>query len=77
MLLGHWQEMKAIGQAQGALAALAELLPDDAERIDADGEVHTVPASSFAGATPFWSAPERESPPTARSSTAPPRWTSR
>jgi len=26
MLLGHWQEMKAIGQAQGALAALAELL---------------------------------------------------
>jgi len=37
MLLGHWQEMKAIGQAQGALAALAELLPDDAERITADG----------------------------------------
>jgi P-type Cu2+ transporter len=33
MLLGHWQEMKAIGQAQGALAALAELLPDSAERI--------------------------------------------
>ena len=34
MLLGHWQEMKAIGQAQGALAALAELLPDDAERVE-------------------------------------------
>lgn len=33
MLLGHWQEMKAIGQAQGALAALAELLPDTAERL--------------------------------------------
>ena len=32
MLLGHWQEMKAIGQAKGALAALAELLPDIAER---------------------------------------------
>ena len=28
MLLGHWQEMKAIGQARGALAALAALLPD-------------------------------------------------
>ncbi|HEY8523525.1 MAG TPA: heavy metal translocating P-type ATPase [Acidimicrobiales bacterium] len=42
MLLGHWQEMKAIGQAQGALAALAELLPDDAERVTADGEVETV-----------------------------------
>ena len=36
MLLGHWQEMKAIGQAQGALSALAALLPDDAERITGD-----------------------------------------
>jgi Cu2+-exporting ATPase len=42
MLLGHWQEMKAIGQAQGALAALAELLPDEAERITADGDIETV-----------------------------------
>jgi len=33
MLLGHWQEMKAIGEAQGALAALAELLPDEADRV--------------------------------------------
>ena len=37
MLLGHWQEMKAIGQAHGALAALAELLPDTAERVTDDG----------------------------------------
>ncbi len=37
MLLGHWQEMKAIGQAQGALAALAALLPDDADRVTDDG----------------------------------------
>ena len=29
--------MKAIGQAQGALAALAALLPDDAERVTDDG----------------------------------------
>src|ERR671913_21838 len=36
MLLGHWQEMKAIGQARGALAALAELLPDEAEVVDGD-----------------------------------------
>lgn len=42
MLLGHWQEMKAIGQARGALAALAELLPDDAERISPDGAVQRV-----------------------------------
>ncbi|MGH8994060.1 MAG: heavy metal translocating P-type ATPase, partial [Acidimicrobiia bacterium] len=31
MLLGHWQEMKALAQAGSALAALAELLPDEAE----------------------------------------------
>ncbi|WP_430640983.1 heavy metal translocating P-type ATPase [Couchioplanes caeruleus] len=42
MLLGHWQEMKAIGQAQGALAALAALLPDDADRVTADGTVEQV-----------------------------------
>ncbi|KAB1948417.1 heavy metal translocating P-type ATPase [Micromonospora sp. ALFpr18c] len=42
MLLGHWQEMKAIGQARGALAALAALLPDDAERVTADGRVEAV-----------------------------------
>ena len=39
MLLGHWQEMKAIGQARGALAALAELLPDTAELVGSDGAV--------------------------------------
>ncbi|WFE27001.1 heavy metal translocating P-type ATPase [Solwaraspora sp. WMMD791] len=42
MLLGHWQEMKAIGQAQGALSALAALLPDDAEQITEDGRTHRV-----------------------------------
>ena len=46
MLLGHWQEMKAIGQARGALAALAELLPDDAEIIVGD-EVRTVPVGGL------------------------------
>ncbi|MDH4111515.1 MAG: copper-translocating P-type ATPase [Actinomycetota bacterium] len=34
MLLGHWQEMKAIGQASSALDALAALLPDIAERVE-------------------------------------------
>ncbi|MFY1670156.1 heavy metal translocating P-type ATPase [Plantactinospora sp. WMMB334] len=47
MLLGHWQEMKAIGQARGALAALAALLPDDAERVGADGQVRPVPATEL------------------------------
>jgi P-type Cu2+ transporter len=36
MLLGHWLEMRAVGQAHGALAALAELLPDEAERVEDD-----------------------------------------
>ena len=47
MLLGHWMEMRAIGQAQGALQALAELLPDDAERIT-DGRTETVPIGALA-----------------------------
>ena len=42
MLLGHWLEMRALGQAQGALAALAALLPDEAERVTPDG-VEVVP----------------------------------
>jgi Cu2+-exporting ATPase len=37
MLLGHWLEMRSISQARGALAALAELLPDAAERITDSG----------------------------------------
>ena len=37
MLLGHWQEMKAIGQASSALDALAALLPDDAEVLRGGG----------------------------------------
>ena len=37
MVLGHWLEMKAITQAQGALDALAALLPDTAERVTESG----------------------------------------
>ncbi|MFD6756036.1 heavy metal translocating P-type ATPase [Micromonospora gifhornensis] len=47
MLLGHWQEMKAIGQAQGALSALAALLPDDAERLAHDGRTERVPVADL------------------------------
>jgi Cu2+-exporting ATPase len=36
MLLGHWLEMRSIAQARGALAALAALLPDTAERLTGD-----------------------------------------
>jgi Cu2+-exporting ATPase len=37
MLLGHWLEMRAVGQASSALDALAALLPDEAERITSAG----------------------------------------
>jgi P-type Cu2+ transporter len=47
MLLGHWLEMRAVGQAQGALSALAELLPDEAERVT-DGRIETVSLSDLA-----------------------------
>ena len=47
MLLGHWQEMKALGQAQSALAALAELLPDEAERVSDTGAIETVSISEL------------------------------
>jgi Cu2+-exporting ATPase len=47
MLLGHWQEMKALGQAGSALEALAQLLPDEAERVT-DSGVETVPVSALA-----------------------------
>src|SRR4029453_9457182 len=37
MLLGHWLEMRALGQASGALDALAALLPDAADRVTGEG----------------------------------------
>jgi P-type Cu2+ transporter len=48
MLLGHWVEMRALGQASGALDALAALLPDDAERVLDGGTPETVPVSALA-----------------------------
>jgi Cu2+-exporting ATPase len=45
MLLGHWLEMRSIAQARGALATLAELLPDRAERVTATG-TEEVPISA-------------------------------
>jgi Cu2+-exporting ATPase len=39
--------MKALGQARSALAALAELLPDEAERVGANGAVEAVSLSEL------------------------------
>ncbi|HSG87130.1 MAG TPA: heavy metal translocating P-type ATPase [Candidatus Limnocylindrales bacterium] len=47
MLLGHWLEMRSIAQARGALTALAELLPDTAERV-AGGATETVSLDALA-----------------------------
>jgi P-type Cu2+ transporter len=47
MLLGHWQEMRAVGQASSALDALAALLPDEAERV-ADAGLETVSITELA-----------------------------
>ncbi|MEP6681520.1 MAG: heavy metal translocating P-type ATPase, partial [Chloroflexota bacterium] len=47
MSLGHWIEMRSIMQAQGALSALAQLLPDTAERVTPSG-VEVVPSSALA-----------------------------
>jgi Cu2+-exporting ATPase len=46
MLLGHWLEMRAVGQASSALEALAELLPDEAERVT-DSGTETVPLNEL------------------------------
>ena len=47
MLLGHWIEMRSIRQASGALNALAKLMPDSAERIEANGQITKVAVSEL------------------------------
>jgi P-type Cu2+ transporter len=47
MLLGHWLEMRALGQASGALDALAALLPDEADLVTPSG-TRPVPVSELA-----------------------------
>ena len=47
MLLGHWLEMRSVRQASGALDELAKLMPDEAERIGADGSTETVAAATL------------------------------
>jgi Cu2+-exporting ATPase len=47
MLLGHWLEMRSIAQARGALSALADLLPDTADRVTSAG-METVPLATLA-----------------------------
>ena len=46
MVLGHWIEMRSVGQAQGALRELARLLPDMAVRV-IQGGTEDVPVSEL------------------------------
>ena len=45
MLLGHWIEMRSIAQTTSALDSLAQLLPDEAERVEGDDIVLVTPAN--------------------------------
>lgn len=47
MLLGHWIEMKSVMGASKALEELAKLMPDEAHKIDDDGNVTDVPVSQL------------------------------
>lgn len=53
MLLGHWLEMRSVRRASSSLDELAKLLPDQAERIGADGRIETVPAAALAAGDLF------------------------
>ena len=47
MLLGHWIEMKAIGEAGDAQAALAKLMPKDAHVVLEDDSIETRPVADL------------------------------
>lgn len=47
MLLGHWIEMRSVGEASKALESLAKLMPSDAHKRGADGSIADVPLSEL------------------------------
>ena len=49
MLLGHWIEMRSLAQTTSALDSLAELLPDEAERVEGENVVKVAPADLDVG----------------------------
>lgn len=49
MLLGHWIEMRSLAQTASALDSLAALIPDEAERVDADRITTVAPADLVVG----------------------------
>lgn len=47
MLLGHWIEMASLARTSSALDSLAQLLPDEAERIETDQSSAVVPVADL------------------------------
>src|SRR5690554_1090562 len=47
MLLGHWIEMKSVMGASNALEELVKLMPNEAHRLDEDGNAQDVPLSEL------------------------------
>ncbi|MFA5843978.1 MAG: copper-translocating P-type ATPase [Coriobacteriia bacterium] len=47
MLLGHWIEMRSVGEASKALESLAKLMPSQAHRRGADGTMTDVPLEAL------------------------------
>lgn len=47
MLLGHWIEMRSVMGASNALEKLVKLMPNEAHKLDDDGEVVDVPISEL------------------------------
>ncbi|HLR41964.1 MAG TPA: heavy metal translocating P-type ATPase [Pseudogracilibacillus sp.] len=47
MLLGHWIEMRSVMGASNALEKLVELMPNEANKIDEDGNVTEVPVTEL------------------------------
>ena len=76
VLLGHWFEMRARGEANDAIRTLLDLAPPKA-LVLRDGQPVEVPTAEIAVGDLLLVRPGPRSPPTAWSRTATARWTSR
>ncbi len=77
MLLGHWQEMKAIGQARGACRRSPRCCPTTPSGSTRTGHRSGCRWPNWASVTWSWSVRVPGCRPTAPWSTVAPRWTSR
>jgi len=47
MLLGHWVEMKSVSKASDSMESLVELMPQEATKIDQEGNTEVIQASAL------------------------------